>query len=111
MFRGKNNIYIIIILIILSGCISSKKYYSRGDYANAVKKSVKKIQKKRNLKKEVPMLIKAYPKANQKDLERIIFLKTQGTPDIWDEVFDHYSALKIHIINRFVNFIFISLDS
>jgi len=96
MRHFKYNIFLIFItlLLVLSGCLTSKKYYQQGEYALSVQKSVKKIQKNRGLKKEIPVLLKAYPKANQKDEDRIKFLKTQGTPDIWDEVFELYSNLK-----------------
>jgi hypothetical protein len=89
------NIYLIllIIIIIFSGCISSKKYYQRGDYDRAVIKSIRNIQRNCRLDKEVPVLINAYPKANMQDEGRIKFLKAQGTPDIWDEVFEIYSKL------------------
>lgn len=40
------------------------------------------------------MLEQAYNKANQRDNERINYLKKEGTPDIWDEVFDTYSGMK-----------------
>jgi hypothetical protein len=87
------HIYLIIIVFIISGCISSRKYYQRGEYDKAVIKSIKNIQKKRKTDKEIPLLINAYPKAIFKDEERIKFLKAQGTPDVWDEIFEIYSNL------------------
>jgi len=90
----KNNYLILIIVFFsLTACITSKKYFQRGEYDKAVIKSIKNIQKNRRLDKEIPVLINAYPKANFKDEERIKFLKSQGTPDIWDEVFEIYSKL------------------
>ncbi len=90
----KKLIYIILSIVILSGCVSSKKHLQRGHYDLAVKKAVKKIRKKPTSKKDIFVLEKAYPLANERDNERIKYLRLEGKPDIWDEVFRLYSQLK-----------------
>src|SRR5512145_3275512 len=40
------------------------------------------------------MLDKAFKLANERDLERIKYLKTEGNPDTWDEMLSLYGNLK-----------------
>ncbi|MBU0765393.1 MAG: hypothetical protein KJ607_11225, partial [Bacteroidetes bacterium] len=56
--------------------------------------AVKKIRKNPINQKEIANLDKAYKLANDQDLNRIKFLRQEGNPDIWKEVFDRYSSLK-----------------
>ncbi|HBS88719.1 MAG: hypothetical protein A2W91_18935 [Bacteroidetes bacterium GWF2_38_335] len=86
--------FLISGLIIISSCAPAKYYYRQGDYNMATYEAVKKIRKKPEKTKIIEVLKKSYPIANQADLDRIKFLKEQGTPDVWDEVFVRYSALK-----------------
>lgn len=87
-------LYFLAVSFLLFGCVSSKKELNRGNYAAAVHKSVRKLRKNRTNTKEVFVLEQAYSKANQQDFDRIEFLKKEGNPDIWDEVFSTYSTLK-----------------
>jgi hypothetical protein len=90
------NRFIIYIFIILffSGCVSSRKLYQRGQYDAAIRKSVKKIRGNPEKTKEINILEKSYLAANENDNNRIKFLKTDGKPEMWNEVFLHYSQLK-----------------
>lgn len=117
----KNLSYLLIIITILAGCSTAKKYYQRGQYDAAVRKSVVKIRKKPDDRKNIEILEKAYPKANDLDMERIKFLKSEGQPDIWDEVFERYSDMKerqtlvkticpIKLPERTINFQFVDYD-
>lgn len=83
-----------IAVILLSGCISSKRYYERGEYDKAIAKAVKQLKKKTDRPKEIWVLISAYKIVNQADIDRINYLKQTGQPDIWDEVFQKYDLLK-----------------
>jgi len=89
------NIYILFLasIILMISCISSESYLKKAQYNAAVYQAVKKIRKKQK-DKDVEVLKKAYPIANQQDNERINFLKQEGRPDIWDEVFERYQNLK-----------------
>ncbi|PKP17747.1 MAG: hypothetical protein CVU05_14955 [Bacteroidetes bacterium HGW-Bacteroidetes-21] len=75
-------------------CVSSKKYYNRGQYDAAIYKAVKKIKTNPENIKEVIILEKAYQQANLIDNDRISFLRKEGRPDSWDELLRHYSNLK-----------------
>ncbi len=88
--------YIIFILsvLLMSGCVSSRKLYQRGHYDMAIRKTVKKLRGKPDHTKSVLILEKSYTTANDEDNSRIKFLRTEGKPDMWNEVFLHYSQLK-----------------
>ena len=65
-----------------------------GQYDAAINKSIKKIKRKPSNDKEKLVLEESYKKANDRDKERIGFLKKEGTPDNWDNIFNTYSTMK-----------------
>jgi len=81
-------------IFILTGCISSKKYLDRGQYDMAIQKSVKKLKKKPLNTKEIEVLQRAYQLANNSDKEKINYLKLEGNPDIWEDVYAIYMRMK-----------------
>jgi hypothetical protein len=83
------------IAIILSGCASSNRLMQKGSYDQAINKSVKKLLKNPAKVKELTVLANSYKLANEKDMDKIAFLKKSGEPDIWDEVFALYNNLKL----------------
>jgi len=90
----KKTLSLLVIAVILYSCGSSKKFYQRGQYDMAISKAVKKLRKKPNKEKEILILEQAYTKANNKDNERISFLKLEGNPEMWGELFNRYSKMK-----------------
>ncbi|MFN4233337.1 MAG: hypothetical protein ACK4IK_00880 [Bacteroidia bacterium] len=82
------------IVLIFVGCVSSKKHLDRGQYDMAIRKSVKKLKKKPSNVKEIQVLQRAYQLANQTDREKINYLKLEGNPDIWEQVYAIYLQLK-----------------
>lgn len=91
----KKTFYILLSLTILLsfGCVSSKKKLAKGEYDEAVKKAVKKLQKNRHDREEALVLEQAYPLALQKDMERINYLNVQGRADRWIEIYDLYMKI------------------
>jgi hypothetical protein len=85
---------VIAIALLLTGCYSSKNLLKNGYYDDAIYKSVRKLTKNPQKAKEIAVLTEALRIANDRDKERIEFLKKSGQPDIWDEVFSLYSQLK-----------------
>lgn len=83
-----------ILLLIFVSCKNTEKILRKGNYDEAVKIAVKKLQRNPNNKKEANILKIAYPKAVQKDLERIKFLQQEGQPSNWDEIYNIYLKLK-----------------
>lgn len=88
------SILIISIVLVFEGCVSSKKHLDRGQYDMAIRKSVKKLKKKPSNVKEIQVLQRAYQLANQSDKEKINFLKLEGNPDIWEQVYSTYLRMK-----------------
>ncbi len=86
--------YMLLILLIASGCASTKKLLGKGHYDKVIDKSVKKLIKNPGSEKDAINLNKAYELANERDLERINYLKMEGNPDTWDEIYHRYSILK-----------------
>lgn len=110
------------IILILSGCASSKKLLQRGDYDAVIDKSVKNLIKDPNSSEDADLLDKAYNLANERDMERVRYLKLEGNPDTWDEIMSRYSSLKnrqtnvrkvlpLHIGGRTVNYDYVDYDA
>ena len=87
-------LFILSFALIYSACNPSKKLLDRGQYSLAVQKSVKKIQRKRDNSKEIAVLVKAFPLANQEDLDKINYLNREGSANRWDDVYALYKRLK-----------------
>ncbi len=90
----KKYLYILLAIILLWSCSGPKKYLKRGQYDMATRKAVQKIRKNPTKVKYIDVLVEAYPKANTIDLDKIKFLRKEGRPDVWDEIFTRYSMLK-----------------
>lgn len=85
--------FIFILTIILSGCGSSKKQLQKGNYDAAIGKAVKQLRKDPTDIKQIEILNQSYKVANDRDNERVRFLKMEGRPNNWDEIYMVYSAL------------------
>ncbi|MCB0395513.1 MAG: hypothetical protein KDD36_02590 [Flavobacteriales bacterium] len=85
---------ICLSLILLGSCTSSRKYLSRGQYEMALHKSVKKLRKKPEKMKEIDVLRESYRIANQKDMDKVNFLKAEGNPQRWNDLYVLYERLK-----------------
>lgn len=66
----------------------------KGNYDAIIEKSVKNLIKKPESTEDAMMLDKAYKLANERDMERIKYLKIENNPNTWDEMFSLYSSLK-----------------
>jgi hypothetical protein len=85
--------FFFILTILSYGCGSSKKKLEKGDYDGAIDKSVKQLRKDRTDKKQIVILEQAYKVANEQDNERVRFLKMEGKPGNWDEIYLVYKRL------------------
>jgi len=85
--------YFVILTLLFAGC-SAKKDLINGNYDLAIRKTVRKLKKNPEKIKHLDILEQAFSNANRRDTERITFLKKEGTPNIWDEVFKTYSKMK-----------------
>jgi hypothetical protein len=84
---------VFILAIIFSGCGSSKKQLQKGNYDAAIAKAVKQLRKDRTDVKQIEILEQSYKVANDQDKERIRFLKMEGRPNNWDQIYIVYKSL------------------
>ena len=84
---------LLLLALLLSGCGSSKKQLQKGNYDAAIDKAVKQLRKDPDDAKQIEILTQSYKIANDQDNERIRFLKMEGRPDGWDEIYLNYKAL------------------
>jgi hypothetical protein len=89
----KNILIVLTISFILSGCGSSKKQLERGNYDAAVATAVKQLRKDPEDAKQIATLERSYNIANEQDLERVRFLKMEGRPQNYDEIYLTYKRL------------------
>ncbi len=83
----------ITIVSIFASCSSSTKLMRSGNYDGAIYKATKKLKRKKDKEKEIITLEQAYQKANERDKEKIIFLKKEGKPESWDLIFSTYARM------------------
>jgi hypothetical protein len=84
---------VFIVTIILAGCGSSKKQLQKGNYDAAIDKAVKQLRRDASDVKQIDILTQAYKVANDQDIERVRFLKMEGRPNNWDEIYLTYKSL------------------
>ncbi|MBW6502348.1 MAG: hypothetical protein K0B05_13240 [Bacteroidales bacterium] len=78
---------VLILTILLGSCGSSKKHLERGNYDAAIDKAVRQLRKDTRDTKQINILERSYNIANEQDNERIRFLKMEGRPENWDEIY------------------------
>lgn len=79
--------------LILTSCGSTTKKLQQGNYDAVIDRTVKKLIRKPNAKDAAEM-DRAFQMANERDYERIKFLKMENNPDNYDEIFSRYNMLK-----------------
>src|SRR5664280_1247300 len=84
---------LIILILLLSGCGSSKKQLQKGNYDAAVQKAVIQLRKDPSDVKQIDILDQAYRVANDQDNEKVRLLKMEGKTNNWDEIYLVYKAL------------------
>jgi hypothetical protein len=76
-----------ILMLIFSGCGSSKKQLEKGNYDAALDKAVRQLRKDSRDTRQIAILDKSYKTLNEQDNERIRFLKMEDKPANWDEIY------------------------
>ena len=82
-----------LVAAVLLSCNSSTKLLNSGNYDAAIYKATKKLQRKKDKEKEIIALEQDYQKANDRDKEKILFLKKEGKPESWDLIFSTYARM------------------
>ncbi|MCD4728144.1 MAG: hypothetical protein K8R46_10810 [Pirellulales bacterium] len=85
---------LLLIPLMILGCKSPKNLIKDGNYDEAVKILVKKLSVNPDKEKNIIYLKQSYKAVNQKDIDRINYLRKTGQPNIWYEVYQHYDKLK-----------------
>jgi len=83
----------ITIALLAAGCGSSKKQLARGNYDAAIATAVKELRKDRENEKQIEILERSLSVVTEQDNERIRFLKMEGRPQNWDEIYLLYKRL------------------
>lgn len=89
----KNILLIFAATVILSGCGSSKKQLEKGNYDAAIITAVRELRRDARDEKQIATLERSYNIVNEQDNERIRFLKMEGRPQNWDEVYQIYKRM------------------
>ena len=89
----RNFTILFIASILLTGCGSTTKKLQQGNYDAVIDTTVKKLIRKPDAADAAEM-DRAYRLANERDLDRIKYLKTENNPDNYDEIFSRYNMLK-----------------
>lgn len=84
---------IFAIAVLLSGCGSSKKQLEKGNYDAAIANAVRQLRKDPNDEKQIATLERSYNIVTEQDNERVRFLKMEGRPQNWDEIYLVYKRL------------------
>ncbi len=79
--------------LLLAGCGSTTKKLQQGNYDAVIDKTTKKLIRKANANDAAEM-DRAFKMANERDLERIKYLKMENNPDNYDEIFSRFNMLK-----------------
>lgn len=75
------------IILLLSGCGSSKKQLEKGNYEAALDKAVRQLRKDSRDVKQIAILDKSFRTLNEQDGEKIRYLKMEEKPANWDEIY------------------------
>ncbi len=89
----KKILLLLLSSILLFSCDSAKKAMQRGSYETACMMAIKKLQKKPSDEEHAKIFAVAYQKANQKNIDRIDYLKQSREQKAWDEVLRLYKTL------------------
>jgi hypothetical protein len=83
-----------LFMVLLIGCASPEKLMMQGNYDAIIEKSIKNLIKNPSSEEDAVLLDKAYTLANERDQERVKYLKVEGNPNTWDEMLSLYSNMK-----------------
>lgn len=83
----------LILLVVLSNCVTVKQHYNAGQYHKAIKAGAVALHKKPLKTKQAIALEKAFNIEKTKLLNRIEELKLGGDPNCWVEVYALYDKI------------------
>lgn len=90
----KRILILLMMAITLASCASSSRLIRRGNYDAAIEKSVRKLLRNPANEDEILNLERAFLIANERNEERIRFLKLEGNPRNTPEILHLYNSMK-----------------
>lgn len=90
----KNLILFFISILFFASCASSKKSIQHGDYNTALELACKKLLKNPKNQDEILNLELAYNISQEADLRQIEFLKKEGNPQNYDQIYNLYTGIR-----------------
>ena len=87
---------LVFFLIVIDGCAYSKYYYEQGDVDTAISTAVSRLRNNPKNWREALILEKAFNESYTKNIARINYLKKEGNPDCWMEIYDLYATIDKH---------------
>jgi hypothetical protein len=111
-----------IAILLINACGSVNKRLQKGDYDGVINMTVKDLIKNPTNEDDIQLLDRAYKLANERDLERVKYLKTENNPNNYDEIFARYEALKsrqarvrtvlpLNLNGRTINYDYVDYDA
>jgi hypothetical protein len=85
---------IVFSLFYLAACKSATKAFDHGDYANAIERAVKKLQKDPHDAEMKSVLQQAYKYAANQHQEQIRILSNSAADNRWEQIYQQYSQLQ-----------------
>ncbi len=89
----KKTFAFLVTVLLISSCGSTTKKLQQGNYDAVIDKTVKKLIRSADVD-DADEMDRAFRLANERDLDRIKFLKMENNPDNYDEIFSRYNLLK-----------------
>lgn len=90
----KHILYMIISLVLLSGCGSQKDYLSRSDNDNTLFDALKSIKKRPGDSVALKALPVLYSQAQERNLRKINSYNSSSNPERWDKIINAYGSLQ-----------------
>jgi hypothetical protein len=85
---------LLLLALIISSCASTKKMMVKENYDGIIDKSIKSLIKHPDNEEDAIQLDKAYNLANDRDYSRAKYLRQEGNPNNYDEMFALFESLK-----------------
>ncbi|MCL2416649.1 MAG: hypothetical protein FWD02_01770 [Bacteroidales bacterium] len=84
---------LLLLALVLLGCASASRSFSRGHFDDAINRSITILQREPSNELHLDILRDAYRVADANDRERILALQETGQPDIWGDVVTIYERM------------------
>ena len=84
---------LLLLSLFVMSCTSASKSFRRGQYDDAIARSIKILNRDPANQRHLEILKNAYRMANFNDQERILALKNTGQPDIWGRIVTTYERM------------------